>query len=641
MKKSISIRMLLSAAVALMLSVSANAQPMPSVDVVPGCKGVLDESQFPTAPEKTFSGLYVRYGALNYNLSGVEYELLLEGASYNYDSENRLVLEMKDNGKWAVVDSFNYYNRTVTEPGDYRLRVAKGPMEGYVSNVVKLNAIGYCDTYVTGAYTAGSQWNDPFEGEIIHRPTVYFRVYKDRYDYNYYCTDVDDADYAGDIFTMKWYRYNPWTGEKTEVTPTARGNYKITKEDIGHEIICEVKGDGEHCNFFYNFNCHIVRLPLVGKPVYVNHDGAIINTEYVLTDPQNQLALKYYDYELGSYVDVDFTAVEKQPGQYALQMDFMPEYLEVTYQSPIVTLNQYFDYIDINDEDGFNSPFRPLSIQNYPEAMRATAFLGNDTVSDAKIVAYRWNLSGEMEATPLEANEWGETGLLTGEYYLKASADGAVDTYFPNADTWENAVAVRTNVKTYAEEFWFREDTVYNIQLIPVPAATTGTGTVSGHVATEPKAASLRMVAPQAEGNSILLKDKMTGDIIAVTKTDANGDFKFENLPFGDYVVVPDVAGCTLANAIEVSLSEGNDTADNINYTVSDGVITPEGGAGGSGDANGDNAVDVSDISVIASYILGNDPEPFDASAADINGDGDIDVTDVSGVANFILYNTK
>lgn len=55
------------------------------------------------------------------------------------------------------------------------------------------------------------------------------------------------------------------------------------------------------------------------------------------------------------------------------------------------------------------------------------------------------------------------------------------------------------------------------------------------------------------------------------------------------------------------------------------------------GDANGDGQVDIADITAIASYILGNNPEAFVNYAADANDDGTIDIADITTVASIIL----
>ena len=55
------------------------------------------------------------------------------------------------------------------------------------------------------------------------------------------------------------------------------------------------------------------------------------------------------------------------------------------------------------------------------------------------------------------------------------------------------------------------------------------------------------------------------------------------------------------------------------------------------GDANGDGSVNGSDITVIASYILGQNPETFYSVAADFTKDGTVNGSDITALAAFIL----
>lgn len=577
MKKTFTFSLLISAFISFAFSLSAIAQPMPSVDVNPGSKGVFDESKFPTAPEKTFSGFYVGQGGLDYNLNKTEYDLRFDASSINFDRSNRLVLERLEDGNWVEIDSINYYNYQVKETGTYRIKVAKGPLEGYVSNTIVADGVRGLDTFIRGSYSEGTGWNMAHVGEILHRPEIFVRIYTaEGHDDYSSMPDEEGYKYLGDRCIQKWYRYNPWTGEKKELTATARGNYKMTNEDVGCEIHYEITGDGKTCHFLYTFNSGIVKLPIICKAIYVNHDGVIINTDYALNNPEQLIKLSYYDNTAEKYINVGFTAKEKQPGQYALLTDTLPEYTEMSLNCGVAELDQYFDYIDIDDEDNFNSPFRPATIQAYPEPLCATVVLNDETIKDATIMAYRENLSGEMEETPLVANEWNETSLLAGEYYLKASADNAIDTYYPSADTWERARPVRTNRKTDAENFWERQDVVYTINLISTPESTTGPCTIKGRISAQ-TAAKARSLAPQqADDITIFLKDK-DGKLIAVTKTDASGDYAFENLPYGEYVVIPDIIGCSLENAHSIILKVGSENAKDIDYGISDGKIIPQG----------------------------------------------------------------
>ena len=59
------------------------------------------------------------------------------------------------------------------------------------------------------------------------------------------------------------------------------------------------------------------------------------------------------------------------------------------------------------------------------------------------------------------------------------------------------------------------------------------------------------------------------------------------------------------------------------------------------GDANGDGAVNVTDIVIIVNNILSIHSDNFNPSAADVNEDGLINVTDIVGVVNIILKGDK
>ena len=55
------------------------------------------------------------------------------------------------------------------------------------------------------------------------------------------------------------------------------------------------------------------------------------------------------------------------------------------------------------------------------------------------------------------------------------------------------------------------------------------------------------------------------------------------------------------------------------------------------GDVNGDGSISVTDVGMMISYILGQNPAGFNKDAADLNGDGTISVTDVGALITKIL----
>ena len=54
------------------------------------------------------------------------------------------------------------------------------------------------------------------------------------------------------------------------------------------------------------------------------------------------------------------------------------------------------------------------------------------------------------------------------------------------------------------------------------------------------------------------------------------------------------------------------------------------------GDVNSDGVVSMTDAIIIIGYILGDNPDDFDATAADLNGDGEVTITDASILMDMI-----
>ena len=94
--------------------------------------------------------------------------------------------------------------------------------------------------------------------------------------------------------------------------------------------------------------------------------------------------------------------------------------------------------------------------------------------------------------------------------------------------------------------------------------------------------------------------------------------------------------GETVQTEEEYMKQEGFEYVANVlvSYTELD---APVGGM--KGDADEDGSVTVLDITTIASYILGNNPQPFNMKNADVDGDNAITVSDITGTAGIILGN--
>ena len=88
----------------------------------------------------------------------------------------------------------------------------------------------------------------------------------------------------------------------------------------------------------------------------------------------------------------------------------------------------------------------------------------------------------------------------------------------------------------------------------------------------------------------------------------------------------------------EVSEIGGQDNYNSLNYVFQLAELAMSGYIlAVPGDSNGDNRVDVNDVTTVINHILGKNPSPFNADNADVNGDGNINVMDVTLIINIIL----
>ncbi len=100
---------------------------------------------------------------------------------------------------------------------------------------------------------------------------------------------------------------------------------------------------------------------------------------------------------------------------------------------------------------------------------------------------------------------------------------------------------------------------------------------------------------------------------------------------YTDFNVIPDTTYHYVYTTLGTDMKE-SDNSKSI-------TVTPLSAA--NGDANGDQSVDVLDITNIVSYLLEEDPEPFLFDAADVNYDDQINVLDIIGVVDLVSGKKK
>jgi hypothetical protein len=104
----------------------------------------------------------------------------------------------------------------------------------------------------------------------------------------------------------------------------------------------------------------------------------------------------------------------------------------------------------------------------------------------------------------------------------------------------------------------------YNINLVSLDSIGGGNGFIGGQIIVGGK-------TMMAGGQEVLLLDE-TGTPVRVTYTDAQGNFSFASLPYGNYTVSPMITGTTTMPA-QVNLNATNPTA-NVVMTISGHTIT-------------------------------------------------------------------
>jgi hypothetical protein len=95
---------------------------------------------------------------------------------------------------------------------------------------------------------------------------------------------------------------------------------------------------------------------------------------------------------------------------------------------------------------------------------------------------------------------------------------------------------------------------------------------------------------------------------------------------YTDFDVIPDTTYYYLYRIVGTDLAESD-------YSK---TVQARPFSAANGDANGDMAVNVLDITTIVAYMLNQDPQPFLFDAADVNYDDQIDVLDIIGVVQIL-----
>lgn len=571
--------------------------PHAPVPVEPGVKGTL-----PAVPELSqlesgrFTALWLDYVAYDNTLGSTAY-------LHFYSPEDRggeyYTLQMTAHGSdsWQTVKSSTGDNRqftglsawvNISYTTDFRLVMHGGEMDGYISNVITVHpSLTSVRTYRTGWSEDGIQ--TPFVGHQLNRTySIIVTVRDDKGNETQY-------DQTSGYFKYQWYRRNPNTWEMTPIAGATQWNYTPTLDDAGYVLIQEIQGDDVHCSFTQwhfasEWDYDITHVCVEASPAYYGDDGFILNTSYVIPDVGEMLGVKQGSMYAPVEPMPECVITEPQPGQYAFHLSHEAyNYLQYDFRNPAYMLT--FLYGHQGDDIWYREAQVMRDRLNVESFSVRPVFAGRTLPTTVDIIGP--DIDGNLVVkASREYVEGGESDVIQfgfddeisylSKYYIKARKTGStLDTYYPSALIWSNATAVDLT-PIYDQETYETRPMDFVIDVKEVPEVLTGTGVIEGTVAALSSAAQARadrMNAPAGETDTytIYLMRKDAG-IVATTQTDAAGNYRFENVPFGSWFVLVNIDGCTQEQSVEVTLTETQPTATGIDYSISDdGTILPSG----------------------------------------------------------------
>ena len=547
----------------------------------------------------------------------------------------------------------------IEEDTDFRLKMHGGPMDGYYSNEVSAKMPTVNFSVVTRQYTSQPNFITPgvkVEGSMIDTE----RQDKGHVEGNYakYNT-LASFEYNSSCYRHQWYRRNPKTYDMEAIAGATDIDYTPTVEDVGYELVDVTTGDDINISFYVASSHGIVSVVIGTCIDYIGDDGFVLNTDYDIPEPEKKIILYRYDDATGTDIEAPFgSALEKRkPGQYVIKMSVdLYRYGQVSYADEGYNLSFVYKspiYDDNNEVSGYEPWYHFPMIE--PESFYRTLLikpLFNGVPIATSVDILGKNIDGKLVTVKTLTAEDLSDGIMTtdvykGKYYVKAhQTESTMETYSPDALVWSEAGIVEPEAVNWEVEDW--QPTCATIYIAETPAPLHGSGVIEGTITVQPDASNARTRSngDMAMTFTVFLKDISTDKIIAQTQTDASGHYKFENVPIGDYIVVPNIDGyrAKAAKPLAVKVSKENQAITDVDCTMTElsiEEIFQEEGEYLAGDADDSGEVDTKDITAITNYLLGDTPEKFNKRNADANNDKTVNIADIVQIVITIANKDK
>ena len=535
--------------------------------------------------------------------------------------------------------------------GKCRLVLHGGSKDGWVSNEVSPPYMRLNECYLTGMvmnyHVFATLAGDYLPGIDVYVTRLHYSETETEKEFG------PDCPY----YKYSWYRRNPNTAEMILIKDATEKGYTPTIEDVGYELVEVVTGDDENVSLYQTNNFGIVRFPIEASIEYLDRKGFVLNTDYILPNGGKDLRISELagSPDGGALAFPEGSVKEIKPGQYDVSITIDKyEGHDLRYGDERFFISFVYD-MPVYGEDGefIGEEKTHREAQLMPERYQAPLMLKalcNDQLVEGvyEIIGKGWD--GKLEVVATQTTEEARSESLElpiGQYYVKfRKTDTTLETYYPSALTWSDAQPVEPKMYDGSDDWHV---TVATIEVQEAFQPLDGNGKISGNIGVTGNAG--RAKTPKAEGEesavyNVYLKDNGTGSIIASTETDAKGDYLFENVPVGNYTVIPNVEGYKASNAeaTVATITEENleATVDCVMSEVKSEELFPditENDEPLLGDADESGSVDTKDITVLLDYMMNKKPEKFNFENADANNDKVINIADILTIVNIIMGN--
>ena len=478
-------KQLLIAAAMLFMAIGTQAQPPAPLEVEPGSKGQLPVSQLPTfgqLEEGHFAGLLFRNTAYYHNTYFDSYALravltIQEPAIMEAESYTLQYRAHWEDGEWTTVeaDDENYtegrgygydygfeLKQFPYDVTDWRVIINGGPRDGYISNTatVRMPGNGQIFTNPGGWSMSGTDMDDPKLVGSEYGSSMYLTTTNHLWG----APSESDSTYyvSHGYYRYQWYLVDPVTYEEKAIEGATDSIYTPTVADVGYILVKEFRGDDEHVSFYYRFYLGQVCLPVVASFAYIGKDGFILNTDYIIPEPQKSFVydLEFYWDEEGNLPEdghlPEGCVSERKPGQYVFRMneeDF--NYMTFTLSIPGTALKVCYmrERWDENWENiiGYEPWYREVQVMadRFIQPLVVTPKFGGNIVPTI-IDVYGVNIDNQYaivatDTLAADATEglYLDVPAFGDGVYLKARAtETTAETYYPSARTMAQATLV-------------------------------------------------------------------------------------------------------------------------------------------------------------------------------------------------------